>query len=470
MKQATIRLIFVLLFACGGKGEKRIIHGNSGSDSAGVWLATYLAGKKVGWTVMKCVPVADGFRFDNITKLKVVMMGKVQRVNLRSRSITNSDWTLRSFEFELGSQDGSFEAKGMVKDGWLILDANGARGKVKFRLTREVYPIEALGRVVVEAKPEKGAMLNYLTFDGAVLDTLPAVVTILGREVLNSKVGGISALKVRVKRAKTETTLWLDEDGMTIKEESPLGLNSYRVSEQEALSGETEYPVDLLRIFAVMVDTVIPKPESIRRVMMEVSGIDTVEFNLDWGYQRVTSRSPLRLEVEIPFIPEKIKLPLVAEAEYLKPSILIQSDAEPIRTKAQKIVAGIEDASVAAEQILNWVHRSLKKEAVASLPSALDVLQSLKGDCNEHSVLYAALARAVGIPSKVVVGLVYLDGAFYYHAWNEVYLNNWVPIDATFGEFPANALRLKLAEGDLSRQAEVLGLVKKIGIKVLRFN
>lgn len=443
----------------------------SGSDSAGVWLATYLMGKRVGWTVTKCVPIADGFRFDNITKLTLGMMGKVQRVSLRSRVITNPDWTLRSFEFELGSQDGSFKTRGMVKDGYLIWNGNKAERAPQVRLTRQLYPIEALGRVVVEAHPETGAKLNYLTFDGAVMDTLPAVVTVLGREVLNSDGSVSTVLKVRVKRAKTETTVWLDEEGMTIKEETPMGLNSKRVSEEEALSRESIYPVDLLRLFAVEVDTVVPHPESVKRVTMEVSGIDTTEFNLDGSYQRVTSRSPLLVEIEIPLRPQEgIKLPIAAENEYLKPSVLIQADAEPIRIKAQEIIAGTDDASIAAERIMNWVYRSLKKEAVASLPNALDVLQSRKGDCNEHSVLYAALARAAGIPSKVVVGLVYLNGSFYYHAWNEVYLNQWIPLDATFGEFPANALHLKLAEGDLSQQAEVLGLVKKIGIKVLMFN
>ncbi|MEO0070261.1 MAG: transglutaminase-like domain-containing protein, partial [candidate division WOR-3 bacterium] len=139
------------------------------------------------------------------------------------------------------------------------------------------------------------------------------------------------------------------------------------------------------------------------------------------------------------------------------------------KKKAAEITKGLKDATDAARRILLWTFTSLNKEAVASLPNALDVLKSMKGDCNEHSVLYAALARASGIPAKVAVGLVYLEGAFYYHAWNEVYLGQWVPVDPTFGEFPANALHLKLAEGELSQQAEVLGVVRKIGIKVVEF-
>jgi hypothetical protein len=80
------------------------------------------------------------------------------------------------------------------------------------------------------------------------------------------------------------------------------------------------------------------------------------------------------------------------------------------------------------------------------------------------------MARAAGIPTKIDVGLIYMNRAFYYHAWNEVYLGKWVPVDATFGEFPASALHLKLAEGDLSQQAEILGLVGSIKIAVKEFD
>ena len=103
------------------------------------------------------------------------------------------------------------------------------------------------------------------------------------------------------------------------------------------------------------------------------------------------------------------------------------------------------------------------------VPECLDVIKTMKGDCNEHAVLFAALARAAGIPTKTAVGLLYMNRAFYYHAWNEVYLGKWIPVDATFGECPASALHLKLAEGELSEQAEILGLVGTIGIKVKEF-
>ena len=85
---------------------------------------------------------------------------------------------------------------------------------------------------------------------------------------------------------------------------------------------------------------------------------------------------------------------------------------------------------------------------MASIPNALQVLETRAGDCNEHAVLFAALARAVGLPARVVAGVVYADGAFLYHAWDEVWLGSgWLSVDPTFDQMPVDATHVKLVEG-----------------------
>jgi len=99
------------------------------------------------------------------------------------------------------------------------------------------------------------------------------------------------------------------------------------------------------------------------------------------------------------------------------------------------------------------------------------VLLSMKGDCNEHSALYCALARAAGIPARTATGIVYLDGRFYYHAWNEVLLDgSWFPVDSTFGEFPAGALRIRFSSGELMDQFKIAGFAGKISVSILEAN
>ena len=97
----------------------------------------------------------------------------------------------------------------------------------------------------------------------------------------------------------------------------------------------------------------------------------------------------------------------------------------------------------------------LDKKPTVSLPSAREVLRTRVGDCNEHTALYVAMARAVGIPARIAVGLAYSRGAFYYHAWPEVYIDEgrgrglWLPVDPTFNQFPADATHVRLARGGL---------------------
>ena len=120
-----------------------------------------------------------------------------------------------------------------------------------------------------------------------------------------------------------------------------------------------------------------------------------------------------------------------------------------------------------AEKINRWVHDSLKKEITFSVPNAIEVLRTRKGDCNEHTQLYAALARALGIPTRIATGLAYVNGKFYYHAWPEVYLRDWVAVDPTFGQFPADASHLRFVVGGLARQTELLRLIGNLKINVV---
>ena len=85
------------------------------------------------------------------------------------------------------------------------------------------------------------------------------------------------------------------------------------------------------------------------------------------------------------------------------------------------------------------------------------------------------MMRAAGIPARIAAGVVYSDrvtatGAFYYHAWPEVRLGgptDWVPVDPTFGQFPADATHVKLVEGDLDRQVEIMAVMGRLGFELV---
>ena len=155
------------------------------------------------------------------------------------------------------------------------------------------------------------------------------------------------------------------------------------------------------------------------------------------------------------------------EKIFLKPGPFIQSDDIRIQTLAQEITGGQITAMEKVRQLVAWVHQHIDKRPVLSLPDALSTLENRVGDCNEHAVLLAALARAAGIPCRLEAGLVYLEGRFYYHAWNLVYLGRWITVDAVYNQVPADVSHIRLVTGSPSKQLDLMGIIGKLKLKII---
>jgi transglutaminase-like putative cysteine protease len=120
------------------------------------------------------------------------------------------------------------------------------------------------------------------------------------------------------------------------------------------------------------------------------------------------------------------------------------------------------------KKIMAWIFNNIEKRPVISIPNALDTLKNRTGDCNEHAALFAAMARAAGIPARIEAGLVYLDGRFFYHAWNTLYLGRWITADALMNQLPADVTHLRLVRGDPSQQINLVSVIGKIELTILQ--
>jgi hypothetical protein len=140
-----------------------------------------------------------------------------------------------------------------------------------------------------------------------------------------------------------------------------------------------------------------------------------------------------------------------------------------------------DDALATARGVASFVHGYIRnKNYEVSYGTALDTAKSGTGDCTEHSVLTAALCRAVGIPARPVVGLGYtgqeLDGGlkggyFVGHQWTEVWINGkWYPVDAAMpGGFDIGHIRFGAGNGSEDDVAQLLHVMEMISkITVLR--
>ena len=82
-------------------------------------------------------------------------------------------------------------------------------------------------------------------------------------------------------------------------------------------------------------------------------------------------------------------------------------------------------------------------------------------------MLFTALARAAGIPSRVAAGVVYMEGAFYYHAWSEVWLGQWVAVDPVLNQFPADATHIKFIQGGPEEHMALLKIIGQVRMEVI---
>jgi hypothetical protein len=449
-----------LLVGCGGARTEQV-----DIRPGQAWLSNYIGDQKIGYSVFLTERLDDGYRLDNLMRMEIAMADKVQKLKTHSVVFTEPDLTLRSFTFSIESQDRTMAATGGVQGNELIVKVEGDEPRV-LKLEGPVYPMSVLGLLAVSREPD--SVYRVEAFDATMMAVTPVELRPVGWEKLDIEGVEYNALKTKSKLAQFEILSWVDEHGLTVREESPPNMTSVRTTPDKAVAGQTGGSLDLLKMFRVQVDTLVSNPAAVKRMKAELTGLTSGDYELEYGYQRVLGTDPLEVEVVVPAIPGRpVAMPIQGMDEFLAPTVAIQCDNQALVDKARRVLGEPKDAVAASRKLTSWVFAALDKEPTASFPTALDVLKHMKGDCNEHAVFFAALARAAGIPTKVAVGLVYLNGAFYYHAWNEVFLGEWVPVDATFGEFPAGAMRLKLSEGGLDQQTRILGVVGKLGMKIL---
>jgi transglutaminase-like putative cysteine protease len=273
---------------------------------------------------------------------------------------------------------------------------------------------------------------------------------------------------------------WIDEQGRVVQM-SQLGLDLRRLPYEVAFEnwrlataqgGGRTAPVpedrDILETTAIGANRRLRA--NVPELRVRLTNADLHGFDLTSNRQRllgdtlIVQREPSAALVAAYTLPDGGKriLPELTMAEPL-----VQSNHPEIVKLASRLSRGQRDPRVVAERINRWVYDSLEKRITFGIPSALQVLHARGGDCNEHTQLFVALARAAGIPARVDAGLAYIDGKFYYHAWPEVYLGDWVAVDPTFGQFPADAAHLRFTIGGLGRQAEMIRLMGKLKIDVL---
>jgi transglutaminase-like putative cysteine protease len=447
--------------------------------SAAEWRGVYYRGEKIGFTVSQMVPKGDGFELEEDGRLQMSLLGATTAATVRTRAQVDSNFALRTFQFSLDPGTGPVEVSGALSGTRLALSVTTAGNtRTEIRDLPEPPALSLnLSRRLANGRLVPGARHRWTVFDPATLHNAPVVVDVGKRELVRGAGNRpIPAFRVEMEFSGLRTTSWVTDTGEVVREESPLGLITVRESAEtaRAMAVSSRIQSDLLEAAAIVPVTKerIDEPRDVRRLRFKLEGADLSATDLDGGSQTVVDAANHIIEVRDPQALTPMRADLEAD-RYLAPEPLIESDDPAIRAEAERAVGRTTGTRARVERLTRYVNGLLEKKPTMSIPSAREVLRTKVGDCNEHTALFVAMARAIGIPARIDVGLVFVRGAFYYHAWPEVYIDEgngrglWLPVDPTLNQFPADATHVRLARGGLEKQTVILPLVGRLKMTIL---
>ncbi len=423
------------------------------------YYGIYLKDARIGYMRRSLMPDHGGYKIFEEALMKMSFLGEKKEIHLNLYSDVDEEFRMKKFSFQLSSGTDRMAVTGqMGEDNTLAVSLimNGTRSShsIPFK-ERPVIPA-ALVPLLVKSGFSKEKTMNISVFDPSAMTAYTADVDLVGWEKVNVEGEQVRAFHIKTAFKGIEVHGWVDEAGVMIKEVSPVGLSV--VKEKEGKEADF-LDVNLL----ASVETAgiaIERPRNASLVQMKITAPAHLLDILGRFY---------RLENGVTEIKRgELALLQLDPALYLSSSLFVSSDDKEIRLEARKILEKKESGSQKAEAVMRWVYGNMKKTPTFSLPVAKDVFIKRTGDCNEHAVLFAALARAANIPCAIASGMVYNNGRFYYHAWNLVHIDGrWNDVDSTFGQFPADATHIILAAGDISDGMEVMQFMKNVKIEIL---
>ncbi len=441
-----------------------------------LWTGIVFNGQKVGFTRREVRPAPGSpgrYEIESEAAIRLQFLGFDKRVSLRSLERVRGDLTLESFRYAHETDGSLMEVSGVLqkKDLVFSVKANGSETRKTLVAEEPLYPASVLTMLPVMHGLEVGAKARYSVFSGETQAIAAAEQEIQAYETSGLFAG--TAYRTVTRMLGLETLTWIAADGRPLLER---GMNGVMISalESEATAKSYLLEASLAKRDALVDFSLIPSAslEAPRRL----SGLEIVLEDLPEGFAvpseggQACARSGARLACRI----DRSAAPARGEPKrYLAPSLAAPSNLGQIRDLARQIIRKSKGEEDAIRLLLQWIEENIAKEAIDGF-TAIDVLRERRAECQGHAYLLAALARASGIPARIVNGIAYSEAhrGFLYHTWNELWIGGgWRPVDATFGQAHADATHLKLLEGeaaaDLMPLAGLIGRIRVVSLAPL---
>ncbi|HEU4988702.1 MAG: transglutaminase domain-containing protein [Gemmatimonadota bacterium] len=464
-----------------------------------VFYAVLQGNRQIGFASSTIDTVTGGITSTDYLVADLPAGGSVHRLQARTTIEVSRALRVRRFDVDVESDSSPFHAGGRVEGDSVVVYVTSTGGapsdSQRVRIGGPVLlPTLVPLAIALGEEPKVGKSYVLPVFDPSTMAPKDARITVSAEttfvvndsSVMDSATKRWRGLQPDTLRAWRLTSQgergvggWVDNQGRVVSttqmgfrlERRPyeVAYENWRMDEAADSGAAAVNPTnDILETTAIAANLHVTRELSRLRVVL--SHADLAGFDLDGGRQSLHGDTLTVVREHRDSLANRFFMGVPRPRDVMKalePEPLVESRNREIRALAQRLRGRERDPRVVAERINRWVYDSVRPRITFGVPDAVQVLHTRSGDCNEHTQLYLALARAAGIPARAAAGLAYVGGKFYYHAWPEVYLGRWVAVDPTFDQFPADAAHLRFVVGGLARQTSLLSLIGVLRIDVL---
>ena len=439
------------------------------------WLKLERKGTAYAYEHVSVRELDDGrLEYKSDSHAKLDMIGLYPQDIVRTGTyIVDADLRPVSFDMHSSSRAKDVRVTGEYRDGQMHLTITDEEGEVRKRAMpfEKTYFAESIADLILAREGEKRFSLKL--FDSSDLLT----------QEVGVKTGESGTDEVRaIVTGPFTTEYWIDRQGrITRMALVELGIRGC-ISDPESARDISYLNTDDGFTLTVRSKNRFPNVYKVTRaeIAMKWEGIPFEEFSFEDNRQKVTKQTVSGDEYEVvlevakaPLPSKRIAAPVDNErfAPFLQDTEFIKPSDPSIKRQLAEIKGVEQDVLAISLRILSWISDNIKPDLIVETLTGPEVLEKRRGKCSEHATLFASLARAAGIPTKVALGEAYVGDRWFGHMWNEVWFGEWVTVDPSYGAFVTGPALVKFIDSAsvMGTQSVRWKLVDNLSIEIVDF-
>lgn len=429
------------------------------------WYGLYVQGKKIGFmhvlTAKKGTAELPTYVTSTVTEMKILASGTKATMRSVGRSVFSG-----KAPYPLLAQSKVSTARGQERSvvatrkgaGFeIVIRAGGSTQTQRVKDFKSYTLADSMSiELWIRSKPKLKATCSSesLDLDEWSLETETATITGIEERVVK----GVKATFYRLSMSSPKNGAYgkylVNAKGEMVQAKV---FDQFELRmEPKELAQKTEFSTDLFELGTVPLEGSLGEdPKLVTRMELEVrgKGHETLQ---PASHQQVKHGKDATILVVHPAGGNLVKASAKEIKECLRETPDVPTKHPEIVALAKQAVGSAKTPREKVERLVHFVSAYVEDDSGSDAVSVLEVVRTRRGDCTEHTELFTALARAAGIPTREVSGLMYMGDSvrrFGGHAWNEVVLDGkWVPVDSTWDEVQIDATHVRLSDDQKSVQ------------------